>query len=203
MKRQDLDKRRQICSEAELFTSDGQSEVGAEGGPQLQAHRVGDGAVKSVDAQTVFEPAKEQLDLPAVTIQLGDDGGPDTPSRPVLGGTLRYRAGFHERSSARNSSENDPTARGRRALAEHPARGVSALKLPMRNARHHLAEDGLAGVHPASDPKNALPRSNREQLSTDTKPSSHVPCTSVSLAMWDSIELQPHPRHHESAKHEK
>lgn len=79
MKRQDLDKGRQICSDAELLASDGHGQVGADRGPQLEADRVGYSAVKDTDTHAVFEPAKEQLDLPAVTIKLGYDGGADFP----------------------------------------------------------------------------------------------------------------------------
>lgn len=77
MKRQDLYKGCQICSDSELFASDSHGEVSAKRSPQLEADGVGCSAVKDSDTQSVFEPAKEQFDLPAVSIKLGYDGGAD------------------------------------------------------------------------------------------------------------------------------
>lgn len=75
MKRQDLDKGRQICSDAELLAGDRHGEVRAKRSLQLEPDGVGCSAVKDSDTQAVFEPAKERFDLPAVPIQFGDDGG--------------------------------------------------------------------------------------------------------------------------------
>ena len=79
MKRQDLDEGRQICSDAELLASDRHGQVGAKRSPQLESDRVGCSAVKDTNTQAVFEPAKEQFDLPTPTIKLGDDGRADFP----------------------------------------------------------------------------------------------------------------------------
>jgi len=79
MKRKDLDEGRQICSDAELLASDRHGEVNAKRSPQLEADGVGCSAVKDTDAQAVFEPAKEQFDLPAMPIKLGYDCGADFP----------------------------------------------------------------------------------------------------------------------------
>ena len=79
MKRQDLDKGRQICSDAELLAGDRHGEISAKRSPQLESDCVGCRAIKYPNPQAVFEPAKEQFDLPAVTIQLGDDSGVDCP----------------------------------------------------------------------------------------------------------------------------
>jgi hypothetical protein len=73
MKRQDLDKGRQICSDAELLAGDRHGEISAKRSPQLEPDGVGCRTIKYPDPQAVLEPAKEQFDLPAVTIQLGDD----------------------------------------------------------------------------------------------------------------------------------
>lgn len=79
MKRQDLEKGRQICSDAELLAGDRHGEVSAKRSPHLETDGVGCSAVKDTDTQAVFEPAKEQFDLPAVSIKLGYDGGADLP----------------------------------------------------------------------------------------------------------------------------
>ena len=67
MKRQDLDKGRQICSDAELLAGDRHGEIGAKRSPQLESNGVGCRAIKYSDTQAVLEPAKEQFDLSAVT----------------------------------------------------------------------------------------------------------------------------------------
>jgi hypothetical protein len=79
IKRQDLDKGRQICSDAELLAGDRHGEVSAKRSSQLEPDGVGCSAVKDSDTQAVFEPAIEQFDLPAVPIQFGDDGGAGLP----------------------------------------------------------------------------------------------------------------------------
>ena len=82
MKRQDLDKGRQICSDAELLAGDRHGEISAKRSPQLEPDGVGCRTIKYPDPQAVLEPAKEQFDLPAVMIQLGDDSG---VARPLIG----------------------------------------------------------------------------------------------------------------------
>jgi hypothetical protein len=61
------------------------------------------------------------------------------------------------------------------------------LKLPVRNARHDLAEDGLPGVHPASDPQKRPPCSNREQALNAPTPYKNVAYITLSPTKWDSI----------------
>lgn len=79
MKRQDLNKSRQICSDTELLASDGHGQVGANRSPQLEADRVGCSAIKAANTQSVLEPPKKQFDLPTVTIKLGDNVSADVP----------------------------------------------------------------------------------------------------------------------------
>ena len=50
----------------------GHQEISADGRPDLNAHRVVGGADERADAQVLFDPAKEQLDLPAGLVELGD-----------------------------------------------------------------------------------------------------------------------------------
>src|SRR5882762_7246927 len=52
--------------------SDGDEQVGAERGPDLHAYSVRIGAEESAQAQVLFDPTKEQLDLPAVFVDRGD-----------------------------------------------------------------------------------------------------------------------------------
>ena len=66
VKRENLDEGRQICSDAQLFAGSCHSEVYADGGPELQAHRVLAGPIECLDTQAMFEPAEEQLDLPTL-----------------------------------------------------------------------------------------------------------------------------------------
>ena len=79
MKRQDLNKGGQICSDAELLAGDRHSEISAKRSPQLEADGVGCSAIKYPDTQAVLEPAKEQFDVPALAIQLGYGCGADRP----------------------------------------------------------------------------------------------------------------------------
>ncbi len=51
------------------FFEDGHQGINANGGPELGAHGIGTGAIEHLDAQMLFEPAEEQLDLPALLIQ--------------------------------------------------------------------------------------------------------------------------------------
>ena len=74
MKRQDLDKGRQICSDAELLAGDRHGEISAKRSPQLEPDGVGCRTIKYPDPQAVLEPAKEQFDLPAVTSQTKGSG---------------------------------------------------------------------------------------------------------------------------------
>ena len=55
---------------AEPFFEDGHQCIDAHRYPQLGTHGIGTGAVKDFDSQMLFEPAKEQFDLPALLVQL-------------------------------------------------------------------------------------------------------------------------------------
>ena len=51
---------------------DGHQEIGADRRPDLDAHGVVGGADERANAQVLFDPTKEQLDLPARPVDLGD-----------------------------------------------------------------------------------------------------------------------------------
>lgn len=82
MKQRNLDKRCQISGDAELLAGDRNGEVSAKRSPQLESDGDGCRAIKGPDPQAVFELAKEQFDLSAVTILLSQGGGAD---RPLIG----------------------------------------------------------------------------------------------------------------------
>ena len=54
------------------FLQNGDEQIGAHRGPDLNAPRVGRIADKVADAEMLFAPAEEQFDLPAGAIQLGN-----------------------------------------------------------------------------------------------------------------------------------
>ena len=56
----------------QTFFQDGDEQINGDGAPDLSAHRVGAGAIKSFDAQMLLDPFEEQFDLPAAPIQLRD-----------------------------------------------------------------------------------------------------------------------------------
>ena len=68
MKRQDLDKGRQICSDVMSTPSQCAREVCADGAPDLNADRVWRGAIEGAKAQVLFDPAEEQFDRPAALV---------------------------------------------------------------------------------------------------------------------------------------
>jgi len=57
VKRENLHEGRQICSNAELLAGRREGEVHADGCPELKAHGIVAGAVESLYAQSVLEPA--------------------------------------------------------------------------------------------------------------------------------------------------
>ena len=61
--------------ELEPFLHDGDQHVGADRDPDLRLHGVLAGAQKCLDAQVLLDPLEEQLDLPALPVQLGDQSG--------------------------------------------------------------------------------------------------------------------------------
>ena len=52
---------------------DGNQKIGADRRPDLHANAVERSAVKSAQAQVLFDPPKEQFDGPSTTVDLGDD----------------------------------------------------------------------------------------------------------------------------------
>src|SRR5208282_6093364 len=61
--------------EAELLFEDGHQDVDADCHPHLRLHGVLGVAVEGSDMQMLFDPAKEQLDLPARAVELRDEQG--------------------------------------------------------------------------------------------------------------------------------
>ena len=59
----------------QAFFQNGDEQINRDGGPDLGAHGIGRRAIKGFDAQILLEPFREQLDLPAATIHLGDGQG--------------------------------------------------------------------------------------------------------------------------------
>jgi len=58
-----------------FFFHDGHQDVNAHGDPDLRFHGVVARAVESFDPQVLFDPAEEQLDLPALGVERGDGRG--------------------------------------------------------------------------------------------------------------------------------
>lgn len=63
----------EIQGEIEPFAEDGHEQVAADGDPDLGFDGVLRGAVKGFDAQVLLDPFEEQFDMPATTVQFGDD----------------------------------------------------------------------------------------------------------------------------------
>ena len=55
-----------------LLLDDGDQHVDGDGDPNLRLHRVLGGAVEALDAQVLFDPLEEQLDLPAASVKRAD-----------------------------------------------------------------------------------------------------------------------------------
>jgi hypothetical protein len=77
--------------QAAALAGDRGAQVGDDRGPRLHPDR-GRGAVEGEQAQVLFDPAKEQLDLPALPIELGDDAGRQLP---LIGPESEMSAVFH------------------------------------------------------------------------------------------------------------
>lgn len=56
----------------QLLLDDRHQNVDGDSGPYLSSHRILRGAIKSLDAQMLFDPAEKQFDLPTTAIELGD-----------------------------------------------------------------------------------------------------------------------------------
>ena len=59
----------------EPFLQNSDQHVSADRDPDLRLHGVLAGAEKRLDAQVLLDPLEEQLDLPALPIQLRDESG--------------------------------------------------------------------------------------------------------------------------------
>jgi len=58
--------------DSEPFADDGDQHIDADGDPDLGRYRVLAGSVERLDAQVHLDPAKENLDLPALLVDLRD-----------------------------------------------------------------------------------------------------------------------------------
>ena len=56
----------------QTFFGNGDQQVGGNGNPNLRLHRVLAGAEEHLDAQMLLDPFEEQLHLPALAVQIGD-----------------------------------------------------------------------------------------------------------------------------------
>ena len=56
----------------QTFFQNSDEQIDGDGRPDLDAHRVGRGAVKGFDAQMLLDPFEEEFDWPAAAIELGD-----------------------------------------------------------------------------------------------------------------------------------
>ena len=75
----------------QTFFQDGDEQINGDGAPDLGAHGVGAGAIEGFDAQMLFDPLEEQLNLPAALIKVNDRqcrGG------EIIGQKDQRRAGF-------------------------------------------------------------------------------------------------------------
>jgi hypothetical protein len=69
----------------------------------------------------------------------------------------------------------------------------------VRNTRHDLGEDGLTGVHQASDHQRRPPGSNREQALKASTPCKNAAYITPLGTKWDSIAPTPAPCSPDSA----
>ncbi len=58
--------------EAEILFEDGHQDVHADGDPHLSLHGVDRRAVEGLDAQVLFDPLEEQLNVPPAVVELRD-----------------------------------------------------------------------------------------------------------------------------------
>ena len=56
----------------QTFFQNGDEQIDGDGRPNLDAHRVGRGAVKGFDAQMLLDPFEEEFDLPTTSVELSD-----------------------------------------------------------------------------------------------------------------------------------
>jgi hypothetical protein len=82
MNRENLNDRRTTGDDSEFLARDRDGEVDADRRPELDLHGVWGSAVEGTDAQALLHPAEEQLDLPALAVELRKHGG---WQRPLIG----------------------------------------------------------------------------------------------------------------------
>src|SRR5579859_4743981 len=63
----------EIEGQVEPFADDGHEQVAADGDPDLGFDGILGGTVKGLDAQVLLDPFEEEFDMPATTVQFGDD----------------------------------------------------------------------------------------------------------------------------------
>src|SRR6476646_2373845 len=63
----------EIQGQVEAFADDGHEQVGTDGNRDLGFDGILRGAVKGLDAQVLLDPFEEEFDMPATTVQFGDD----------------------------------------------------------------------------------------------------------------------------------
>ena len=59
----------------QTFFCNGDQHIGANRNPDLRLHGVLAGAQKRLDAQVLLDPFEEQLDLPTLPVELGNEFG--------------------------------------------------------------------------------------------------------------------------------
>lgn len=64
-----IQRRTQVLS----LLEDRNKQIGAQGGPDLDANAVGRSAEETAQTQMLFEPSPKRLDAPAPTVDLGDE----------------------------------------------------------------------------------------------------------------------------------
>jgi len=113
---QNLQSSVQRSGQFEFLVQDGNEHVNADCDPDLGLHRVGRSAEEVFDAQVLFDPAEEELDLPAVLVKRGDGRGrhlemigEKTNFLPVSGSTKRTRRNGQGKASRALGSFGCPT----------------------------------------------------------------------------------------------
>lgn len=91
MNAQDLHSSVQSAGQLQLLVQDGNDQVDAHRNPYLALHRIDAVAVEVLDAQVLFDPAKEELDLPA---QFVESGHAQRGHLQVVGQKDQVAAGF-------------------------------------------------------------------------------------------------------------
>jgi len=72
---QNLQKSVERDRQRQFLLDDGRQDINRDGHPDLYLHRIFGGSVKCLDPEVLFDPAEEQLDLPAELVKQGDGQG--------------------------------------------------------------------------------------------------------------------------------